>query len=539
MNPVSDIEVSGLRTFMHLRLPVFVAALSLVAVLGAAPAWCNEGGIAAAIHALVATEPAGDSGLADAVRRFYAARDDAPAWVGEPERMAALDRVLAAAPVQGLEFPMPKSMPVAAAARDVALTRLALGYATALAVGQVRPERFETDWAMEARPFDAAAGLSRALQGDLAAWYARLPPHHPAYERLVAALARYRAIAAHGGWVMIPRGDPLKLGMADARVPLLRRRLEAEGDLGATILGPAPAALADDPDTMFDAPLAVAVRQFQREHGIAVDGTVGPRTLAAMNVPVRARIAQIELNLERWRSLPHDFGPRFIMVNVPAERLDIVAHDAPMITMEVVVGDPEHPTPVVHATMAAVTLNPPWTIPNSIYVHELLPKARRDRHYLAKNDIVFTPGRGWQQLPGPKNPLGRFKFESPNRFDVYLHDTPSRYAFDRYFRAQSHGCVRLQHAEEVADYVLQGTGWTPLEIAAAAASGQTIRIDLRRRWPIYLVYATAFVDEDGAVEFRDDLYGRDARLRAALEAGRLEGTGIARRMPPAPPLGHS
>jgi murein L,D-transpeptidase YcbB/YkuD len=131
---------------------------------------------------------------------------------------------------------------------------------------------------------------------------------------------------------------------------------------------------------------------------------------------------------------------------------------------------------------------------------------------------VFAPGQGWQQLPGPKNPLGQIKFETPNKFDVYLHDTPSRLAFDRFFRAQSHGCVRLEHASELAGFVLRDLGWNDLQISQAAATGATRRIDLKHRWRVYLLYATSFVDEDGTVEFRDDLYGRDARLRDALAA---------------------
>jgi L,D-transpeptidase YcbB len=237
-----------------------------------------------------------------------------------------------------------------------------------------------------------------------------------------------------------------------------------------------------------------------------------------MNVPVRARIEQIVLNLERWRALPRDLGGSYMMVNVPAETLDVVADGVSVMSMKVVVGDTEHPTPVVRTAMVAVTLNPTWTIPASIVTKEILPKSKRDPSYLGKNGIVFTPGRGWQQMPGPKNPLGQIKFETPNRFDVYLHDTPSRLAFDRFFRAQSHGCVRLEHAAELAGFVLGSMGWNDLQIAQAAATGENRHIDLKRRWRIYLLYATSFVDEDGTVEFRDDLYGRDQRLKDALVA---------------------
>ncbi|HZT51856.1 MAG TPA: L,D-transpeptidase family protein [Stellaceae bacterium] len=529
---------------MHLRLSLAFAALGLAAVVLGGPARGEESPVAAEIHALV-TAPGGDSAPTP-LQLFYEMRAFAPVWVDHPQRLAALDAVLADAPSNGIAFRLPKRLLPSGgaddAARDVALTRLALDYATALAVGRVRPDQVEADWAMPEASFDAAAGLDAALKGDLARWYAGLAPNHPAYRRLVAALAQYRAIAAAGGWVQVPRGAALKLGMIDPRVRTLRLRLAAEGDLpaalapaeGAALVAggtnpvhqiaatePAPAAdpaAPADPASIYDSAVEQAVRHFQARHGIDVDGAVGPRTLAAMNVTVRARIAQIELNLERWRAMPHDLGSSFMLVNVPAEQLTVVEHDVPVIGMKVVVGDPAHPTPVVRAFMVAVTLNPTWTIPASIVKNELVPKTKRDPGYLKKNDIVFTPGRGWQQMPGPKNPLGRIKFESPNRFDVYLHDTPSRIAFDRYFRAQSHGCVRLERADELAGFVLRDTSWDQPALQQAIATGQNRRIDLKHRWRIYLVYATSFVDDDGTVEFRDDLYGRDARLRAALAA---------------------
>ena len=522
---------------MQIRLsPVsacLAAGLAIVALIVAAPARSEETAapLIQAIHALIdhaTADPTLEAADTARLRRFYEARSFAPAWVADPTRVAALAAVLAGASEHGLSFPLPKLAGADDAQRDLALTRVALAYAGALAQGRVQPEHFELDWAIAAPNFDAAAGLKTALDHGLVAWYASLPPQHAAYRGLVAVLARYRQIAANGGWVTIGRGDSLKIGMVDERVRALRKRLAAEGDL-AMPPPPAPAVAAAanpiqpvaivegdvDSDTVFDADLESAVRRFQRRFGIAIDGAVGPRTLAALNVSVRARIEQIELNLERWRALPHDFGASYMMVNVPAEQLDVVNDGTSVITMKVVVGDTEHPTPVVRSTMTAVTLNPTWNIPASIVTKELGPKSKRDPSYLVKNEIVIS-GRGWQQLPGPKNPLGRIKFESPNKFDVYLHDTPSRIAFDRFFRAQSHGCVRLERANELAGYVLQGTGWNGPQTDAAIATGATQHIDLKRRWRIYLVYATSFVDDDGTVEFRDDLYGRDAHLRAAL-----------------------
>ena len=513
---------------MQLRF-VTLAFLGFIATVLSVPAR-SEGtpATADAIRALLAgaaATAASDPVEAELVR-FYEARGDEPAW-SNPDQAASLASILAGAPNHGLESSFSKSvMPLGSgdsAARDVALTRVALAYARALATGRVAPDRIEADWAIPVPAIDAAAGLASALKHDLAAWYDGLAPRHPYYVRLMEGLSRYRKIAASGGWSPIPRGDPLKLGDVSDRVRALRSRLEAEGDLhpsspAATDAVPGAPAPAVDPGTVFDMEVDTAVRRFQRRYGIVVDGAVGPRTFAALNVPVRARIEQIELNLERWRSLPHDLGASYMLVNVPAETLDIVDAEAPVMRMKVVVGDVDHPTPVVRTFMVAVTFNPTWTIPASIVTKEIVPKSKRDHSYLLTNQIVFTPGRGWQQLAGPKNPLGQIKFETPNRFDVYLHDTPSRAAFDRFFRAQSHGCVRLERAAELAGFVLHDMGWDEGQVSEAASSGAGRRVDLKHRWRVYLLYATSFVDEDGTMEFRDDLYGRDARLRDALRA---------------------
>lgn len=525
---------------MQIRLPFLPAIMALILPM---PAWTGtppQTRPAAQIESLLDRDPGPTTPIEADLRQFYAKRDFAPAWDAASE--AQLASVLAAAPAQGLpgSFAMPDAQATGAgAARDIALSRVALAYATALARGRVEPERIEADWAITAPAFDSAAGLDAALRHGLAVWYASLAPHHQAYQRLVAALARYRAMTS---WEQIPRGAPLRLGMTDLRVAALRKRLEAEGDLVprrppssapemadagpiervASISGEAPAVSAG-PDFYFDETVEAAVRRFQSRYGIAVDGAVGPRTLAAMNMPLRVRIEQIALNLERWRALPHDLGASYMLVNVPAETLDVVESHVPVITMKVVVGDVDHPTPVVRTAMVALTINPAWTIPASIVTNEIEPKAKRDHTYLVKNEILFTPGRGWQQLPGPRNPLGQLKFETPNQFDVYLHDTPSRMAFDRFFRAQSHGCVRLENAAELAGFVLSDMGWNEQQIAQAAADGSTRRIDLKHSWRVWLLYATSFVDEDGTVEFRDDLYGRDARLRDALDAARVTG----------------
>ena len=341
------------------------------------------------------------------------------------------------------------------------------------------------------------------------------------------------------------RGDPLKLGMIDPRVRALRQRLEAEGDLRPQAAPPAPAAdgagpirrvaavvggtdapppadaapPADDPDAVYDAAVEAAVRRFQRRNGIAVDGAVGPRTLAAMNLTVRARVEQIELNLERWRALPHDLGASYMMVNVPAETLDIVDQSASVMAMKVVVGDLDHPTPVVRTTMVAVTFNPTWKIPASIVTKEILPKSKRDHAYLAKNDIVFASGQGWQQIAGAEEPAGPAQV----RIAQPVRRLSPRHAVAGRLRALLPGAepwlrpARARRRPCRASCCATRAG-TRSRSSEAVATGANRRVDLKRRWRVYILYATSFVDDDGTVEFRDDLYGRDGRLRAALAA---------------------
>ncbi|HZS85634.1 MAG TPA: L,D-transpeptidase family protein [Stellaceae bacterium] len=448
----------------------------------------------------------------ESLQRLYKAEDFSLIWVGHEARIAALATALADAAEDGLDMAMPAEAQtggkgIGAAERDLLLSDAALRLARALAAGRVQPQEIEDDWAIPTPAFDAAEALAHALGGDrLGPWFAALAPQHLRYTQLKAALAHYRDLARAGSWPKIPRGATIKLGMADDRVGLVRARLVAEGYLPADAPG----------DNTFDAALEAAVRAYQLRNGIVVDGAVGPKTVAAMNVPVRARVDQIALNLERWRELPRDFGKSYILVNVPGEQLEVVQDGATVMTMKVIVGDPGHPTPVVQSRIAAVTINPPWRVPLSIARSEIVPKVKADPRYLEKNEMVMKGAYLFEQLPGPKNPLGRVKLEMPNKFDVYLHDTSTHGTFERAARALSHGCVRMEEARELAAYVLDPVKWTSGDIARAIDSGETRRLEVMRHLRVELLYFTAFVDADGAVEFRDDIYGRDKRLRAAL-----------------------
>ena len=353
------------------------------------------------------------------------------------------------------------------------------------------------------------------------------PPIHQAYARLADAFTRYQRLAAQGGWPELPAGPALKPGQQDVRVPLLRRRLAIEGDLLSPVTD----------DGRYDAALEAAVRRFQSRHGLVVDGVVGPATRRALNIDVESRIVQMSINLERYRRLPYHLGERYLMVNTAAAMLELIEGEQIVFASRVIVGAPRTPTPILQGNIDGVFFNPSWYIPRSIVVNEILPKLRRDHRYLAKENIVIV-GRGsdpfgltldWSQisargftaglreLPGPHNALGRIKFDLHSPYSVYLHDTPDKALFERTARFFSHGCVRVERPKELAVYLLTDQSWNEDRIDAAIALGTTQRVALSSPLPVYLTYLTAFVDAQGVVQFRDDVYGRDRRLK--LSAG--------------------
>ena len=341
--------------------------------------------------------------------------------------------------------------------------------------------------------------------------------------RLAEALSRYESIEAEGGWPTLPPGDVLEAGDTSAQVPTLRKRLAATGDL--------PAALASAEDSVYSRELAGALAAFQKRHGIVSDSLVGPNTREQLNISVEQRIAQIEASLDRWDELPDTLGSRYVLVNLPEFKLRAFENGDEVLQMAVIVGKEYdgRSTPVFSDSMEYVIFRPYWNIPPSIANEEILPKARGNRSYLVENDYEIVSHYGpdatvydtystsldrvasgelrLRQESGPSNALGLVKFMFPNDLAIYLHDTPADHLFDKVERDFSHGCIRVERPVDLAVWVLQDKPeWTRDRVQRAMQEGDWQRVDLDEEIPVHLVYQTVFVDEDGTVHFREDIY---------------------------------
>jgi len=413
---------------------------------------------------------------------------------------------------------------------DLLLTDTYFQLADHLLSGRLQPTEVERYWKLQPRQTDLVSNLQQALiQRDIADGLATLLSPHPGYARLRQALSEYRELALAGGWPQVATATKLELGKRGIAIQQLRQRLRASDDL----TGPA----AIDPN-LFDETLLQAVQRFQHRHGLKEDGVVGPKTLGELNVSIAQRIREMELNLERWRWLPEQLGERYIEVNIPAYQLRVVEQGKPVLESRVVVGRSKRPTPVFSADMSYLVFSPYWYVPRTIMVEDKLPILRRSPYALRKQGIrIFSGGReidpgsvNWsnvskrnfsysmRQDPGRRNALGDIKFMFPNQHSVYIHDTSSPRLFERDKRAFSSGCVRTDKPIELAEYLLQNTEWDRDTILKASKRGRERRIDLPTKIPVHLMYWTAWVDEDGLVQFREDIYQRDIALAQALFA---------------------
>lgn len=334
------------------------------------------------------------------------------------------------------------------------------------------------------------------------------------------AIQRYADIAARGGWPRLPNDTNLQLGAQGEVVALLRQRLEISGDLEVR------AGRRD----IFDAYVEAAVANFQKRHGLQQDGTVGGVTLQAMNMPVELRLKQLELNMARMRTMTGSLGGRYVMMNIPGAEAEAVLNGQVDARFSTVVGKIDRQSPILSVKITEVNFNPFWTVPVSIIRKDLIPKMQADPEYLTKNKIRIFDGKGqevapnlinwnteeatryrFRQDPGDFNSMGQVKITLPNPHSVYMHDTPAKSFFGQDFRFHSSGCARVQNVRDLVTWLLSHDNpeYSRERIDGIIRSGVKTDVRLKSAVPIYWVYFTAWANDDGQIQFRDDVYDRD------------------------------
>ncbi len=447
------------------------------------------------------------------VRAFYDLQAWRPVWTAE--RLRALNAAAGRAERHGLspsgyfDFVGFAADPDSA---DVRTTAAALTYARVLSEGLVRPETVEDLWEMQKNRVDLPTGLNDAMvAGQVMEWLESLAPTDIGYSNLSAGYVRYRRLASSGGWPAFRPGAAIEPGTSDRRIPALIARLVAEGDLSEP-----------DGDRLraegiaYGPELQTAVRSFQTRHGLGSDGRIGAATQRSLSASAEDRARQIALNLERRRWLKRDVAPERIEVNTAAAIMVYWKDGKPVHSNRVVVGTPANQTPSLEKPFASVVANPPWYVPAGIARREILPKGPA---YLRSQNMYVTEQGNVIQRAGPQAALGYVKFELRDSYAIFLHDTPTKSAFNLAMRQRSHGCVRVQNAVEFARILLAPDPAKLGQFDDAQASRETTRVTTGREIGVRLLYWTAFVDGQGRVAFREDVYKRDQKLAEALGIG--------------------
>ena len=354
--------------------------------------------------------------------------------------------------------------------------------------------------------------------------------HEPTYDegtaqRIREAALSYSDLAVRGGWPVIPAEAKFAIGAPGPHDDLLRQRLMIAGDL------------ADDKASgPYDESVAEAIKRFQARHGLALTGTMTPRTLAALNVSVHKRIKQLEASLERLENMKFSFGQRYVVVNLPATFAEAIENDKVVRRYRVIVGKTEKPSPTLTAEITSVNLNPTWTVPSSISKTEISAHMRKDPGYLSRMHMdvldahdapidphavdwsgARTPNFTVRQQSGTWNALGAVKIDMPNPYSVYMHDTNQRNLFSDDYRFDSHGCSRVDNVRDLAAWLLQEEmpKWNRAAIDAAIATGAREDVVLPKKVPVAWIYLTGWMTKDQTVHFRNDIYDQDEQLLEA------------------------
>jgi murein L,D-transpeptidase YcbB/YkuD len=452
------------------------------------------------------------------IEAFYASHSYAPLWITDgqaSDRVSAAMKYLGHVDADGLEpneYPVPdfkSTDPAALAEAELRLSQTVVNYARHASIGRIAWSRVSADIGYDQKAPEPASILSAIADAkDVAQALDSFEPHAPGYLALKAKLAEIRAGKADGTKASIPTGPVLKVGDQDDRVPQLREKLSVPGDGG----------------TVYDKALAEAVKKYQKDHDLKQTGTLTQQTIDALNGPRPTHVTETILaNLERWRWMPHDLGKTYVIVNLPDYTLRVM-HDGEQVwKTKIVDGKPAMPTPIMTAMMKFITVNPTWHVPPSIVNNEYLPAMQQDPSVMERMGLKVDRGQDgaisiWQP-PGDRNALGRIRFNFPNKFLVYQHDTPDKYMFAYDKRDYSHGCMRVldppKYAEVLLSLVRPNDHYTADRIKGMYGPNE-INIDFPTFIPVHLTYQTAFVDDGGKLEFREDIYGRDRELLAIM-----------------------
>ncbi len=494
------------------------------------------------------------------VKKFYDAGGNSPAWIqngkASPQAVAMIllfqqaaskglnpddyDASRWDARLAKLQPTAPKPSDTDLAHIDLALTVSAMRYISDLHIGRVNPQHFKFGLTVGPKKYDLADELRTQVlpASDIPAVLAKVEPPYDGYRRAEDALLTYSKMASAPDAPLIPVPQKgVHPGNSFAAMPQLVARLRQLGDLPANADVPADS-------TAYNGAVVAAVKHFQRRHGLDIDGVLGKGTVTQMNVPLKTRVQQLDLTLERYRWIPPDFPEPPIVVNIPEFRLRTMRRQpAKYLTMAVIVGKAMRTqTPVFANQMKYVIFRPYWLVPTSILRNELIPKTRRDPDYLADHDFEVVDGSGdvvpsspasddvisglrsgeyrVRQKPGPKNALGLVKFIFPNEYNVYLHSTPEQELFAKARRDFSHGCIRVEKPADLAAWVLRDKPeWTMEKILATMNGDDTVQVNLAKPIPVLILYSTAVVEPDGEVRFFDDIYGHDKALAKVLANG--------------------
>ena len=449
---------------------------------------------------------------------FYKERGYVPLWIenGEPNaRMKAAIARVRAADADGLDasdYAIPSLAiggPEDMADTELKMTNVVLAYAKHAASGRVIPNRISTNIEYSPPVLDQAKVLAQlASAKDVAKDIDGFNPPHPEYKALRVKLAELRGHKGEAGPVQVGSGAVLKKGMKDARVPALRERLGVTGEGGE----------------VYDAALSDAVKAFQKQKGIAANGVLNQGTVNALNGRSRSKDIDIVVsNMERWRWLPRDLGKAFVMVNVPDFTLKVVKDGSVAWRTKIVVGKAATPSPIFSDEIENIQVNPTWHVPQSIIHGEYLPALAQDPTVLARMGLVLDRNRDGtisvRQPPGERNALGRIKFNFPNRFQVYLHDTPDKHLFAQERRSYSHGCMRVQNptqfGEVLASIAMPQERYTSERFTKMFGSGEQW-LKFKASIPVHITYMNAYVDDAGKLVIREDLYGYDGRVQSAM-----------------------